>query len=211
MPSNNDHPAGLSLWFATAAAEPQQVALGASAWLAHGVRPSEACNAAETAVLLQPVMPLDGVIAVGFVGDTVDYLVAVNGTPLNAGSMVGVKPADRIDIGIDSYWLSQDLSPRRTTYSRDQHGADARCCMTKARLKGGQQIVVCPGRPGSPCTVVYRADVWDALAQSREMRCPSCGFRPGQPSWRPPNPARKRKPRHDFRQFVHRESAARSG
>jgi hypothetical protein len=182
-------PRTLTLWTAKHAAQLQRVPLEHQVQL---IASTESCVDGEgmdaAAVTLQTVEPLDGVVAVVFVGHAVSADVVLNGACVSAG-MYPIRPADRIDIGLDSYWVSEELVPQRTTYDPERHEPDARCAMTKARLQPGQEIVICPGRPGAPCKVIYKAAAWDAVIQSnREMKCPNCGYRPGEPVWRPPTP-----------------------
>ncbi len=192
------------LWFLAGLAEPQRTEIGCGALLHPGDAPCFAWSCADaTAVTLQTVVPLDGVVAVAYVGQAMTTPVALNGVPLAAGGMYTLRQADRIDIATDSYWLSEDLSPLRAAYDPDQHGHDARCCMTKARLEQGQDIVICPGCVGVPCDVVYKAATWDAVLESnRDMKCPSCGYRPGQPQWCPPSPRQKRESLDELSQFA---------
>jgi hypothetical protein len=175
-----------------------------SARLRPGARPCfGSAGAGVRTVTLQATEPLGGVIAVAYVGEAVRYPIALNGVPLGASGMYTLQHTDRIDIAADSYWVSKNLSPLRVAFDPDQHEPNTRCCMTKARLEIGQDVVICPGCAGTPCNVVYKAAAWDAMLQSNpDMKCPSCGFRPSQPPWRPPSPRRKRSPLHELSRFV---------
>ena len=198
---NSDKRKRLALWVAKAAAQPQRFEVEKGARLRADAAPNFDWTGADpAAVMLQVVEPLDCVVAVAFVGEEMYDLVALRGTPLGSG-MYLVHPTDRIDVGADSYWLSEDLSPLRTTYDPERHERDARCCMTKARLKEGQDIVICPGLSGVPCNVIYKAAAWDAVTQA-DMKCHSCGYRAGQPQWRPPSPRLRREPLHELRHFT---------
>ena len=194
----------LSLWTADGSAEPHRSEMGPGVRLHPDAAPSLGWSCADaTAVTLQTVVPLDDVVAVAYVGEAMNSPVALNGIPLDAGGMYTLRQADRIDVGTSSYWLSGDLSPLRVAYDPAQHGSDARCCMTKARLEQGQDIVICPGCAGVPCNVVYKAAAWDAVLQSnRAIKCHSCGYQPGQPQWRPPSPRQKRKPLNELSHFA---------
>ena len=194
----------LTLWAAKHASQLQRVQIGGPVQLGAGAEPCAAEEGMDAAaVTLQIIEPCDGVVAVAFVGPAAPAHVVLNGTPASPG-MHPIRPTDRLDIGLDSYWLSEDLAPLRTAYDPQLHGPDARCCMTKARLKAGQEIVICPGRPGVPCQVIYKAAAWDAVIQSnREMKCPGCGYRPGEPAWRPTIPQLRREVLDDLCTFFH--------
>jgi hypothetical protein len=194
----------LTLWAAKHASQLQRVQIERQVQLYPGVVPynPEAEND-EAAVTLQMIEPFDRVVAVAFVGPAVPEHVVLNGTPVSPG-MHPIRPTDRLDLGLDSYWLSEDLSPQRTSYDPELHGLDARCCMTKARLRAGQEIVICPGRPGVPCDVIYKAAAWEAVIQAnREMKCPGCGYRPGEPAWHPTVPQLRREVLHDLCNCFH--------
>ena len=136
-------------------------------------------------VTLQTVQHFDGVIAVAWVSQTAQRRVALNGTPVAAG-MHTLHPQDQIDLDDTSYWVSDDRTPDRTTYDPAVHGTGVRCCMTKAPLREGQAIVVCPGTPETPCDAIYTEAAWDAVIESnKKMKCPRCGYRAGQPQWTP--------------------------
>lgn len=197
-------PRPLTLWAAKHASQLQRVQIGGPVQLGAGAEPCAAEEGMDAAaVTLQIIEPCDGVVAVAFVGPAAPAHVVLNGTPASPG-MHPIRPTDRLDIGLDSYWLSEDLAPLRTAYDPQLHGPDARCCMTKARLKAGQEIVICPGRPGVPCQVIYKAAAWDAVIQSnREMKCPGCGYRPGEPAWRPTIPQLRREVLDDLCTFFH--------
>ena len=199
----------IALWIAAGVAEPQCREIHHAVQLRDGeARRFDGADTVDTAVTdagavtLQIVDPLDGVLAVAYVGESSGGQVALNGVPLGSG-MHPLRATDRLDVGADSYWLSEDLTPQRTRYDPDQHGPDARCCMTKARLQAGQDIVICPGRPGVPCAIIYKAAAWDAVMQSgRGMKCPNCGYQPQQAAWSPPAPRLRRKLFDEYYQFA---------
>jgi hypothetical protein len=198
----NSRDSRITLWIATSGQTPRSVKVSGRFQIHEGAVSELGESGAPTdGVTIEPLAPLDGAVAAVFVADDGGPSVALNGIPIELG-LYPMRATDRLDIGPDSYWLAEDLSPRRTRYDPDQHGADARCCMTKARLQPGQDIVLCPGCPGSPCHTIYKAAAWDAVMQAgRDVRCPSCGYRPEQAGWRPPNP-RPRKPLDEFSHFL---------
>ncbi len=202
--ANSEKRKRFALWIAIAAAQPQRVEIENGVRLYPDAAPNFDWTGADpAAVTLQIVEPLDCVVAVAFVGEAINDLVALGGTPLASG-MVLVHPTDRIDVGANSYWLSEDLAPLRATYDPAQHEPNARCRVTKAPLKKGQEIVLCPGVTGVDCDVIYRADVWDTmLAENRNiMKCHACGYRPDQPHWCPPAPKTRKEPLCELRHFT---------
>lgn len=146
-------------------------------------------DASYPGVTIQAIVPHDGGIAVVFVNaQSSAELVALNGSPVRNGLHL-LRHADRLDLAGRSFWVSAESSLRRTQYAADHHGAEVRCGLTKARLREGQAIVICPGVPGTPCGVVYKAQAWDAVITANpQMKCTHCGYRPGQSTWQPPIP-----------------------
>lgn len=111
-----------------------------------------------------------------------------NGVPLPAGVHL-VRHKDRLDYGGESYWVAVEHEVRVASYDPDVHGADVYCFVTKARLRAGEEIVVCPGRPGAACGVIYRKPAWDMAREANaRFRCPRCGFDPGAGDWEPALP-----------------------
>jgi len=114
--------------------------------------------------------------------------VARNGVPLPGGVHL-VRHKDRIDYRGKSYWVAVEHDVRVVLYEPDVHGADVYCFVTKARLRAGEEIVICPGRPGADCGVIYRRPAWDMARESNtRFRCPRCGFDPGAGDWQPTLP-----------------------
>ncbi len=198
-------PNRIALWIAVGTAELECLEIRDPVVLRDGAAcPLNGTDSVDGEVTLQVVQPLDGIVAVAYVGTSNRRPVALNGVPLGCG-MHAIHSTDRLDVGADAYWLSEDLTPQRTCYDPLQHGDDVRCCMTKARLHPGQDIVVCPGRLGVPCQVIYKAAAWDALIQSdRGMKCPSCGYEPQQAAWSPPEAPLRKKSFDEFHHFAHK-------
>ena len=151
-----------------------------------------ACRA--PSVIIQPrFSPRDGVVAVAHIAPSTTYgLVAVNGVVAARGLQL-LRHADRLDVANRRFWISAESAPLRTQYAPASHGPDVRCCLTKTKLREGQEIVICPGVPGTRCGVFYKAQAWDAVIQQNpHMKCPNCGYRPTATAWQPP-PTKPRK------------------
>lgn len=100
---------------------------------------------------------------------------------------------DRIDFDGCTYWISSIRSAERADYDPERHGDDLFCQFTKKRLQAGDEIVICPGRPGAVCGTIALAEAWDAsLASGTRFRCANCGFDPLETDWRPTPLARAR-------------------
>lgn len=111
-----------------------------------------------------------------------------NGVPLPGGVHL-VRHKDRLDYGGETYWVAVEHEVRVTLYEPDVHGADVYCFVTKARLRAGEEIVICPGKPGATCGVIYKKPAWDMAREANaRFRCPRCGFDPGAGDWQPAPP-----------------------
>jgi hypothetical protein len=141
-----------------------------------------------TGVVIQPLHPVAGVIGALVVAVSSSRRVSLNGIPLAAGIHL-LRHADRVDVDQQTYWISTQATIEEATYDPALHGEEVFCFMTKARLAAGQPIKICPGVPGTDCGVIYKAAAWDmAMQSSTPLKCPSCGYRPGQAEWHPPVP-----------------------
>jgi hypothetical protein len=59
--------------------------------------------------------------------------------------------------------------------------------------------------PGTPCGRVYAAAAWETVVERNPlMKCMQCGYRPGRPAWRPPDPVARKDLIHGLRPFTHR-------
>ena len=158
------------------------------------------CSPAQSiAVIIQPVVPQDLAIAVAHITSVSPAgLVAVNGVPAACGLHV-LRHADRLDVADCRFWISAEFVPERTRYAPATHGVEVRCCLTQTRLCAGQDIVICPGVPGTCCGAVYTARAWDTLVeQNPRMKCPRCGYRPTTSVWQPPPAQLRGESRHEF-------------
>lgn len=146
----------------------------------------------DAGVVVTPIRPADDAIAVALVKPAAGRVVARNGIPLSGG-LHPLRHADRLDVGDRTYWLSGQKSVEETNYDPDVHGEDVYCMLTKARLAPGQRIKICPGRDGTECAVIYKAEAWDMFMESgTPTKCPNCGYRAGEAEWEPPRPKPRR-------------------
>jgi hypothetical protein len=100
----------IALWNAAGMAELQCQEIRDAVLLRDGaVRSLDGAEPNVGGVILQIADPLDGVVAVVYVGDSSDGQVALNGVPLGFG-MHAIRATDRLDVGTHSYWLSEDLT-----------------------------------------------------------------------------------------------------
>lgn len=184
----------LTLWVEDGVLQPQPVAINNTIQVrADGSLTADGSCAPDSAVIIQIIVPRDGVVAVAFVTQTTTQrLVAVNNVVVAQG-LHPLRHTDQLDIAQQRLWISAEFAPLRTPYDPASHGADVRCCLTKTKLRAGQDIVICPGVPGTRCGVVYKAQAWDAVIQQNpQMKCPNCGYRPHESAWQPP-PTKPRK------------------
>jgi hypothetical protein len=159
-------------------------------------------------VVLTPVGPSSAALAVLLVADpeggnlsrgdplSGDPLSARGALPLDSPSINGIRisagmhllrHADRIEVTGLTYWISGELEVEATTYDPATHGEDVDCFLTKAPLSPGQLIKLCPGIPGVPCKLIYKAEAWDlAMRPGNGISCPNCGFTPDSAGWQPP-------------------------
>lgn len=144
---------------------------------------------------LIPTSAAPGAIAALLVGDLQGRRVIRNGVPLTAGVHL-LTHADRLEYAGRTWWVAAACEVRETAFDPLVHGEDVYCYITKARLRAGDAIVVCPGRPGGPCDAIYRKAAWDmALGANARFRCPRCKFEPAAGDWRPELPEAHSLPR----------------
>ncbi|MGD9856129.1 MAG: hypothetical protein AB7U20_14390 [Planctomycetaceae bacterium] len=116
--------------------------------------------------------------------------VARNGVPVCAGVHV-LRHGDRVDFAEAVYWVADDSEVHAVAYEAAVHGEDQFCFLTRVRLRAGEMVVVCPGRPGAVCAAIYRKAAWDLAQETNtRFRCPRCGFEPSAAQWQPPLPAK---------------------
>ena len=120
------------------------------------------------------------VVGALLVPDSATQAVSRAGLRLRPG-MHPLRHADSLQIGAAALWVSAEGTPDRTTYDPNLHGSDVFCARTKARLKVGDAIVICPGIPTVSCGLVYKATAW-----TPQLACPRCKFDPQQAPWAPP-------------------------
>lgn len=122
-------------------------------------------------------------------------LVRRNGVPLPPGAHA-VLHADCVQTDDARYWVAAATEIAVSQYEPALHGEGVYCFFTKARLKPGEAIVVCPGRPGAECSVIYKQAAWQMAIQADvQFQCPRCGFDPAAGDWQPELPAPSQLPR----------------
>jgi hypothetical protein len=135
--------------------------------------------------ILQPVQFADDILAVVLVPIRGTSQVSCNGVPLEPG-LHPMRHGDRLDISGQTYWVASQATVDRVAYDPAAHGEDVFCFMTKARIKPGDAIAICPGTGGRRCGVIYTARAWDmAMTPDSTISCPSCGYHAGQDVWSP--------------------------
>lgn len=136
---------------------------------------------------LIPTTAAPGAIAALLVGESCGG-VTRNGVPLPAGAHL-LAHADRLDFEGHTWWVAAACEVREVPFDPLVHGEDVYCYITKARLRPGDPVVVCPGCPGAGCGAIYRQAAWDmAVSSNARFRCPRCGFEPAAGEWRPEVP-----------------------
>jgi hypothetical protein len=154
--------------------------------------PNDADDAAIDKPRVIPVAAGQSAIAVLLVPTALADRMTSNGVPLAAGMHL-LRHTDRLEYAGRVYWVAASAEICEVPYDAAVHGDDLYCFLTKARLRAGEPIVVCPGRPGVACDAKYRKAAWEmAQATNTRFKCPRCGFEPGAGEWRPtlPRPSR---------------------
>ncbi len=131
---------------------------------------------------------LVALIAVVFIPEPLNGAVSLNGVPLSPG-MYCLVHGDALDNGHQSYWLSREPTVERTYYDPAVHGAGLTCFLTKAPLKPGDPITICPGTPKTLCAAIYKTSTWDKIMRpGSPLKCARCGYRPDSKTWKPSPP-----------------------
>lgn len=144
----------------------------------------------DDALMLSAVAPFGDVVAVALIPESLDCLVKHNCLPANSG-MLTLRHADRLDIATQvthstqSFWIAVGCEVELTEYKPGEHCADAYCFLTKARLREGERIAICPGTAERSCGTIYKLSAWEAMLTQPDFRCANCTFDPKQPAWRP--------------------------
>lgn len=142
----------------------------------------------EQAILVAPLERHEGAVAAVLVPDAWHGRIRLNGSTVVSG-LLALAHADQLRIDDAAFWVAGQFVPDETEYSPDHHTRDARCFLTKARLRDGEPITICPGQPGRTCGLIYKREAWRTMADnSPKFRCPQCGFDPHAEVWRPTPP-----------------------
>lgn len=137
------------------------------------------------ALMIAPVRGAGDAVAVALIPPQLSRYASHNGVPLPAGMTV-LRHADRIDFKSHTLWVSVAADAKHIKYTPHEHGQDVFCFITKARLKQGEPITICPGRPEQPCGMIYKRVAWEMALEASTFKCPNCQFDPHQPPWEPP-------------------------
>jgi len=171
-----------SIWFEHDGALTPQ-ALAAPRWLAAGGRLLD--EPGFDTLLIAPVRRYEGAVAALLVPDDLRGRVVHNGMPAEGG-LLPLRHADHVQIDDWSIWTAGEFIPEETAYSPTTHDQEARCFITKARLRDGELITICPGQAGKPCGMVYKRAAWTTVvAAAAKFRCPNCGYDPKAGVWSP--------------------------
>lgn len=127
-----------------------------------------------------PIEPAADVCAVALIPDASETTTLVNGARIQAGFHL-LRHADHLMVDDRPIWTSITVTPDEVDYDPDVHGDPLYCFRTKARMKVGDRIVVCPGRPEFHCGMKFTAAAW-----STSIACHRCGTSPADPGWAPP-------------------------
>jgi hypothetical protein len=145
------------------------------------------------AVGLRPIVPRGAFIGVAIVPMELGVRVAINGTVFGSG-LHGLKHADRVDVNGHRIWIAASLQIETTAYDPAIHGEHVYCYISKLPIVAGQEIVRCPGVPGTPCNVIYAKESWErAMQTNSQLSCANCKFRPDLAEWRPNEKQAKRR------------------
>ena len=137
-------------------------------------------------VVVAPVAPIAGAIAVLLVRHEPSDAISLNRVPVPAGLYL-LKHSDRIELGQQVFWAAVAPKVEEAMYDPAVHGVDVFCYLTKARLRVGQRLKICPGLDGVPCGAIYKAEAWDMAMQSvPSMPCAGCGYHQSTAEWQPP-------------------------
>ena len=204
-------PANLSLFRSDTAGVPQRLSTSWPFELhADSVATDIGITDGPCVAFIHPVGSCADAIGVLFVLPGIECVVALNGIPLAEG-MHTLRHADRVDAGTQSYWVAARQQVEEATYDAAVHGEDVFCFLTKARLRQGQAIKICPGTHATRCGVIYKSEAWDlAMHTASFAKCPHCGYRPHEAEWQPsprsPKPTDK-KALHELL-HVHKQSVS---
>jgi hypothetical protein len=175
----------IQIWTAEAGTTPAILATTEPLWFSgSGACVAEDLAAPPTAdaIVLVAEEPSHGVCGVALVPDGISGRARLNGIRLGPGVHL-LRHRDQMALDDQKIWFAIAAVPDEVAYDPDVHGESVFCLRTKARLKGGEAIVVCPGPPEAECGMLYRASAWGMGAP-----CHHCGAFPSREGWVPREP-----------------------
>ena len=131
-------------------------------------------------VMVLPTEPSGGRCGVALVPDAFTGRVLLNGVRIGPGMHV-LHHADHVALDSRSVWFAIAATPDEVVFDPEIHGHPVYCHRTKARLKPGDEMVICRGTPKADCGMKFTAGAWSA-----GIPCHACGAEPGDPGWTPP-------------------------
>jgi hypothetical protein len=175
------------LWISRDDAPPTEVPLADGCALsASGIGPAAVAPGAPSSLEVT-ILPSSRVApAVVIVPDDAPFVLRRNGSRLRPG-LHALSHAHSIEFLDFTLWISAEGAPEEAMYDPERHEKEAYCYRTKARLRPGEPIVICPGVPEVPCGAPYKKAAWET-----GLRCHVCGFDPSRPRWCPPPRAKER-------------------
>jgi hypothetical protein len=166
------------LWHARGKEVPQKMALDGPVWLSPAglaVDGQGASAGADGGVLLLPASVGKKAAVAVIVPDALAQAVSANHEPLPSGfHQLGHE--DQLQWNELTVSLAESQQAELAVYDPALHGPDQRCGRSKARLRSGDRIVICPG-----C-----GSMFSERAYALGRPCEYCRHDPTQGEWVPP-------------------------
>jgi hypothetical protein len=174
-----------TLWWMNSGAAPASLpARGPVALTRSGLLPlAEGAQPGAPRVLFLPSGAAPGYLGVALVPAGLAEDVRLGGCRVSPGMHL-LRHADCVDFAGITVWISASSSAEEAAYEPAAHGKDGFCARTKARLKPGEPIVICPGTPQAACGLYYKLSAWKL-----DLQCHGCKLKPSAAGWSPPAPA----------------------
>jgi hypothetical protein len=131
-------------------------------------------------VLVAPIEPHGAACAALLKPDGTKADVRLNGLRIAAGLHV-LQHGDRLSVDDREIHLAIRARHHHDRYDPDRHGDPIYCARTKSRLQLDDPMVLCGGKPSTPCGLPYAEAAWAA-----DIACHGCGATTDEPGWSPP-------------------------